>query len=117
VSEQTDIEETLAKIAAEVGGELQVEDRQRRTVAPMPTRRADGSFVNLACPRCGGEQFAHSLGDELCRCAGCGAVLDVDELEDPDPDPSFPSPNFPSRSAGPARDSAAAPSPADLPTD
>ena len=84
MTEREDTQKLLAKIAAEAGGELRVESGAR-TVAPMPTRRADGSFVNQTCPRCGGDQFAHSYGDELCRCAGCGAVLDVDELKDPDP--------------------------------
>jgi ribosomal protein S27E len=69
----------LAEIAAESGGQLHAEGGGR-TVAPMPTRLADGSFVNRTCPRCGGDRFAHSYGDELCGCASCGAVLDVDEL-------------------------------------
>jgi hypothetical protein len=69
---------TLAEVAAEVGGVLHVESGGR-PVAPMPVRTADG-LVNRTCPRCGGDQFAHPYGDELCRCAGCGATLDVDEL-------------------------------------
>jgi ribosomal protein S27E len=79
VPDEDDTQKVLAGIAAEAGGELIVE-HPRRTVAPMPTRTPDGSFVNRTCPHCGGEQFAHAYGDELCRCTGCGAELDVDEL-------------------------------------
>ena len=110
VSEQTDIETTLAEIAASVGAELHAQTGAR-TVAPIPKRTADG-FVNQKCPLCGGEQFWHSYGDLLCRCASCGAVLDADDLsvlpevspfansgsrvpEDDDPDPTFAQPRRP----------------------
>jgi hypothetical protein len=87
-----ELENVLADVAAKRGGELIVES-SGRTLGPIPLPHA--GFVNGRCPRCGGEQFWHSFGDELCRCDGCGAELDVDELEDPDPDPSFPQPARP----------------------
>lgn len=79
MGEEDDTQRVLAEVAADVGAELIVEQPQR-SIAPMPTRTPDGSFANRECPHCGGDQFRHSYGDELCRCAGCGAQLDVDEL-------------------------------------
>jgi hypothetical protein len=76
---ESDAEKLLEEIAAKRGGELHAE-ALRRTVGLMPTRTADGSFVNRTCPRCGSDEFWHEYGDEFCRCAGCRAELDVDEL-------------------------------------
>jgi len=78
VSEPPELERALARIAADTGGELHVE-RSVRNVGPIPIKTADG-FVNGRCPRCCFDRFTHSYGDELCRCAGCGATLDIDEL-------------------------------------
>jgi ribosomal protein S27E len=75
-------EAELREATEAAGGELVVE-QGGRTLGPIamstPTR-----YVDAKCPHCGGESWWHHFGDTLARCDGCGAEIDVADLQPPD---------------------------------